>query len=188
MKRSVATLGFLAAFLVQSGLLFALAADRTLIAWRGEVIRLTVVPVDPRDLFRGDYVTLAYDISRLSTADLARVDAVSEGETVYVTLEQEGSTWKASGVHGAKPSAGLFLRGQVTDRHDERTACETPCGTLRVAYGIERFFVPEGEGRAVEAMRNDRRVEVDVAVARDGRAVLKRLLTDGAVRFDDTLW
>jgi uncharacterized membrane-anchored protein len=188
MKRSVLTLGFLAAFLVQSGLLFALAADRALIALTGEVIRLNVVPVDPRDLFRGDYVILAYDISSLTTADLARVDPVSTGETVYVSLTRDGAAWRASGAHAARPPAGLFLRGQVTARSDDRSGCEAPCGTLRVSYGIERFFVPEGEGKAIEAMRNDRRVEVDVAVAQDGRAVLKRLIGDGTVRFDDRLW
>ena len=31
----------------------------------GREIVLKTVPVDPRDLFRGDYVTLRYDISRL---------------------------------------------------------------------------------------------------------------------------
>ena len=30
----------------------------------GETILLRVVPVDPRDLFRGDYVILSYEISR----------------------------------------------------------------------------------------------------------------------------
>ncbi len=36
--------------------------------WTGESIYLRVRPVDPRDLFRGDYVILAYDIDRLALA------------------------------------------------------------------------------------------------------------------------
>jgi uncharacterized membrane-anchored protein len=33
--------------------------------WTGESIYLKVRPVDPRDLFRGDYVTLGYDVDNL---------------------------------------------------------------------------------------------------------------------------
>ncbi len=36
--------------------------------WTGESIYLRVRPVDPRDLFRGDYVVLAYEIDRLALA------------------------------------------------------------------------------------------------------------------------
>jgi len=39
--------------------------------WTGETIYLRARPVDPRDLFRGDYVVLAYDIDRLLLADSA---------------------------------------------------------------------------------------------------------------------
>ena len=33
--------------------------------WTGEPILLRVVPVDPRDMFRGDYVAISYDFSRI---------------------------------------------------------------------------------------------------------------------------
>jgi hypothetical protein len=39
--------------------------------WTGETIYLRTRPVDPRDLFRGDYVVLAYDIDRVILADPA---------------------------------------------------------------------------------------------------------------------
>jgi len=39
--------------------------------WTGETIYLRTRPVDPRDLFRGDYVVLAYDIDRVALSDPA---------------------------------------------------------------------------------------------------------------------
>ena len=38
--------------------------DRTSLLANGREVVLDVVPVDPRSLFRGDYVILGYDISR----------------------------------------------------------------------------------------------------------------------------
>ena len=36
--------------------------------WTGKEIRVKVVPVDPRSLFRGNYARLNYDFSRLEKA------------------------------------------------------------------------------------------------------------------------
>ena len=59
----------------------------------GDTIFVRVVPVDPRDLFRGDYVVLGYDFSRVPPAG---IDGLEEsygqrkqqwlGLPVYVTL------------------------------------------------------------------------------------------------------
>jgi uncharacterized membrane-anchored protein len=37
----------------------------------GEEVLLKTLPVDPRDLFRGDYVILRYDVSRVDTTATA---------------------------------------------------------------------------------------------------------------------
>jgi uncharacterized membrane-anchored protein len=58
-----------------------------------------------------------------------------------------------------------------------------------VAYGLEKYFVPQGGGRAIELAQvrtgPDRRSRVTVvaAVAPDGRAAIKRLLIDGQVLY-----
>jgi uncharacterized membrane-anchored protein len=57
--------GLIAAFIVQVLLLGWIIADRALLIENGREIRLAVIPIDPRDLFLGDYVTLRYDISRV---------------------------------------------------------------------------------------------------------------------------
>ena len=62
---------------------------------------------------------------------------------------------------------------------DGRPACPAPCTTLRVTYGIESYFVPEGTGRTLESERNKERVSVVIAVRGDGRAAIKALQLDG---------
>src|SRR5690606_35209140 len=63
-------LGLLGAFLLQTALVAWLIVDRALLIKNGREVRLAVVPVDPRDLLRGDYVILSYPISRLQTDEV----------------------------------------------------------------------------------------------------------------------
>ncbi len=80
----------------------------------GEKIMLRVSPVDPRDLFRGDYVHLAYEISSLDLDRLSVKEAFRPREKVYVTLEKEtDGTWKAAGVAKSLPPGKKFIQGIV---------------------------------------------------------------------------
>lgn len=177
------TLGIVLAFLLQTGLLGWVVYDRAQLLANGQVVNLAVVPIDPHDLFRGDYVTLNYAVSRLNTDTLAGDDEFAYGAPVYVTLAADGT---AAAISHAAPATGTFLRGTIGSV-DERSACDgaAKCWTYGVTYNLEKFFVPEGTGRELEKLRNDQRISVDVAVTGDGRAALKRLLVDGQPRFEE---
>ena len=56
---------FGAAGLIQIGLVALMVVDRVNILRTGTDVTLQTRPVDPRDLLRGDYVTLSYEISRV---------------------------------------------------------------------------------------------------------------------------
>ena len=73
----------LATALLLGLVLLALVEQRARILRGGTEIRLRTVPVDPRDLFRGDYVILAYPIS---TVEAAGQPGFQRGERVYVCL------------------------------------------------------------------------------------------------------
>ena len=47
--------------------------------------------------------------------------------------------------------------------------------TLFVQYGIERYYVPEGEGKVLEEARNHEELEVEARVSKDGTAQIARL-------------
>ena len=181
--------GALGAFLFQAVLLTWLIADRAMLLANGEEVRLAVVPVDPRDLLRGDYVVLTYEISRLDETQLDGDGDFAKGDTIYVSLVRDGQGWRADAIHREKPSDGFLLRGRVDwTTTGGRDCLSGDCRIVVVEYGLERFFVPEGRGRALENLRNDQRVSVDIAVAGDGKAALKRLLVDDEVRYEESLF
>ena len=175
------------AFLVQAGLAGWLIADRALLLKNGHEVRLAVAPVDPRDLLRGDYILLSYDISRLDNGKLDGNDVFADGDAIYVTLTQSGDGWKATTITHAPPTGGTWIKGAVMNVRTGGHDCTSICMTYEVDYNIERFFVPEGTGRALEALGNGDHLAVDVALGADGRAALKRLLVDGAPRYEEPL-
>src|SRR3954470_7519080 len=80
---------FLAALLL-CGLILATVVQRAAILRSGQEARLEVVPVDPRDLFRGDYVVLDY---RIGTVDMPKdvSTAFTRGQQVFVTLRPDAN-------------------------------------------------------------------------------------------------
>lgn len=179
--------GLWLALILQVGLLGWMIADRALLLRNGTELRLAVVPVDPRDLFRGDYVVLNYAISRVVSDKVAGDDAFAYGDPVYVTIEKRDEGWQAVALGHARPAEGTVLKGRIAA---VRAGCgaDDTCKTYDIDYGIEKFFVPEGVGRDLEKARNAQRMDVDVALAGDGRVALKRLIVDGEPRFEEPLY
>ena len=122
---------------------------------RGYEVRLQTVPVDPRDLFRGDYVILRYEI----TTVMPDFEPPKKGETVYVTLRKVGPRYMARGTSREKPDGMPFIRGRVVRFDNEQYEAE-------VDYGIERYYIPEGTGRDYESAEF---LYVDVKLDRNGK-------------------
>ena len=89
----------------------------------GDTILLRVVPVDPRDLLRGDYVILSYEFSRMPPQSIQYLNSADhQRHTVYVTIvpEIDGKHWRSSQVSLQKPSTGKFLQGQTAGSQEQR--------------------------------------------------------------------
>jgi uncharacterized membrane-anchored protein len=163
--------------------LFAMIESRASILRSGTEVRLAVAPVDPRDLFRGDYVVLAYGIGTVDAAKLSGNTEWKRGEEIYVSVKP-GADGLAEPTALSRalpvPQAGLTaLKGQVVGSSVCVAATDGParCG-LRISYGLESYFVPQFEGLAIE--RTERaRIEVVAAVSASGQSAIKRLLVDG---------
>lgn len=134
------------------------------VGWFGTEIKIKTVPVDPRDFLYGDYVTLGYEISTLNP-QLWRESAnkPSQGEAVYVLLKPSANgLYEATGIYRSKPNmqAGeAVLKGTVDYSWDD---------LLRIEYGLERYYVPEGTGKELE--REARNMIVRVKIAPWGQA------------------
>jgi len=176
---------------VQSAALFKIVYDKDHLLKIGREITMPVQPLDPRDLFRGDYVTLGYDISTLTKAKAptAKLDGLLRGSTAFVTLtSQPGGEWSVSGVSedfpAQVPASDVVLKGRVKSAWARADGSEK---TLNVRYGIETYFVPEGTGRDLESKVREHKIEAIVAVGADGTAAIKGLVVDGERHVDPPL-
>ena len=180
---------FAAAALIQIGLLAAMIVDRARILRDGAEVTLQTGVVDPRDLLRGDYVTLGYDISRVAAGALQNQPASSRHPTVFVKLapNSEG-VYGAVSVHTeavAVTSPEVLIRGQLVAGAICGSGVDVFCDQLQIRYNLESYFVPEGEGKKLEDARNHRKVRVVAAVLPSGRAAIKRLLIDGEPVYEE---
>jgi uncharacterized membrane-anchored protein len=180
---------FGAAGLIQIALIALMVVDRVNILRSGTDVTLQTRPVDPRDFLRGDYVVLGYDISSVPAGALKDQLSAGKGAPVYVKLmPNRDGFYEAVSVHAAPievASPDVLIRGHVVSGADCGADRRAFCGTLQVRYGIERYFVPEGEGRKLESARNQRKLTVVAAVAPSGRAAIKRLQIDGEPAYDE---
>lgn len=154
----------------------------------GELVVLKTEPIDPRSLFRGDYVRLRYDISTLAAADFPAVKGLRHNDTIYVSLQKGEAFWGPKAVSLTPPEHGadiVVIKGRVNmswlrglDASD----------SVNVKYGIENYFVPEGEGLKLERLRNQQKVSLQIAVDAFGNAGIKAVLVDGKPYYTETLF
>jgi uncharacterized membrane-anchored protein len=178
--------------LVQSAALFDMVYERHRLLKSGHELTLSVRPVDPRDIFRGDYVALGYDVSTLRKPSVASdpdFSGLSAGSDAFVTMspKPEGG-WTESHVGNVYPShvapGDVVLKGRVQSIRKSSNPDET---VTNIRYGIERYFVPEGTGRVLEDQVRNHKIEAIVAVGSDGTAALKGLVIDGERHEDPPL-
>ena len=65
---------------------------------------------------------------------------------------------------------------------------DEPIKTINVKYGIENYFVPEGEGRVLERPKPGETVSIRLVVDRNGNAAIKAVLVNGVERYVERLY
>lgn len=178
------------AALLQTSVMLAGVLQRVDILRSGSEVTLRTLPVDPRDLMRGDYVILGYEISRLPAGMVKGPPPRKSGlNYLYVVLvKQANGLWTAERAQFEYPDVlkenEIVLRGEVEapfQIYDEKS-------TIPVVYGIERYYVPEGEGLAIEYAQRDRAVDIVLSVNEKGVAAIRALKIDGKQVFEEPLF
>lgn len=168
---------------LQTAALGYMIFDRQMMLNASQIVTLKTVPVDPQDIFRGDYVVLTYEISTADITTLDGDDKFDYGDVVFVTVVPDGETWKAAALGHGKPFAvqgGVAIRGSINRIDNGENGMTRYFG---ITYGIESYFVPQGTGLAIENEARQGKLSVDVAVTDDGRAAIKALRRDGKAPF-----
>lgn len=180
--------------LLQVGFLGWIIGGRAAILRNGTEVLLKVEPVDPRDLLRGDYIYLSYEISRIPVSLVANIPPgkLSSDDQPLVVRVRKGADgyWhpEIAWLDAAPTLAAtgeVDIVGRIRAGWDLRESAAT---TLSPDFGIERFYLPEGEGLAIQ---NDMRVRpfgMKVAVAANGKTQIKALMDGDAMLFEEPLY
>jgi uncharacterized membrane-anchored protein len=169
--------------------------------WTGRTVVLPVRPVDPRDLFRGEFVRLDTPLAAVGIAKAGASSTQADvlpvvgewpferaaGRLVYVQLAPREGTpvnaapeYRAISISTRPVDGAINLRGRVHWSHGNEGTSAAGVERVRIGYGLDAFFMQEGTARPVEdAMRAGRAVQMEVAIASSGRARIRNLLVDG---------
>jgi len=129
----------------------------------GKSVLVRCVPVDPRDLLRGQFIQLSYEFSNSNFQD-DKIDAV-QGDTVWVVLVPDGEFHSPRRLLLSRPSSLATGEVALRGRYDRFG---------RILYGIERFFV--AEGRETPPARD---LTVRLRIGDDGRARIETVYVRG---------
>ncbi|MBB3608042.1 GDYXXLXY domain-containing protein [Rhizobium sp. BK602] len=189
---------WLAAMIVaalQTAVLAYMVGERAWGLRSGVEILLKTAPVDPRDLLRGDYVTLNYDISRVPISTLIVGPPKMSLNAVILSVRlkrQDDGYWgiveSSFGALDPKPDTVVLKSLPFVAYAFDGDPTDASQAIIGVTYGIERYYVPEGQGRELEHARNDGRVAIAARISPDGVAHIRSLLLDGKPVYEEPLY
>lgn len=161
-NKKVLIVGFSLAIMLQLSILLVEYIGSALPIWTGNPITLKTEPIDPRSLFRGNYVALKYQINQIPAIKGARKNKV-----IYVVLKYDkNGVYHYKSAQFERPVKVPFIRGRITHDYIPSVAGKS---VMHVNYGIEAFFMPKE--KALETERKSRGVsEVIIYVSSNGKA------------------
>lgn len=155
---------FILALVLQMAILAALGGFNMYVLAAGHTVLLKTIPIDPNDVFRGDYLALNYEISTIKGTNQFEL-----GKQVFVVLEKHDPYWSVSYMSDKLPELKgdqVALKGKIDYFLDGKT---------HVHYGLEQYYVPEGKGTLPPHTTPD----IELAVDRFGNATIKQLVLHG---------
>ncbi|MBN9655807.1 hypothetical protein GLW00_05210 [Halobacillus litoralis] len=125
----------------------------------GQTITLKTAPVDPRDPFYGDYVTLDYAIERVPEEKWSVDESLNRGEKVFLLLEENDEK-----IYELVEASTLWP--ETEDNQVVLTAkyqwSDPSLQQYQVDIGLGRYYIEENTGAFWE-QREEREVEVILA-------------------------
>lgn len=168
--------GFIVALAIPLLLLIGLTVKPLWTLTYGEDIRLLTVPVDPRDLLYGDYVTLRYEIeeikkSKIPVSILKKIEKQPNSNqlTVYGKLVKQGNIYVLDSLTDKKPKSSIYLTGKL-NRYNYQN--NEGINVHSINFGLDRFYVPENTGKELEDLSAKGQLVAHMKV-KNGYGILK---------------
>jgi uncharacterized membrane-anchored protein len=131
------------AIVLQFFILLYMCGKREIIIRTGDIIYLRTAPVDPRDIFRGDFVRLNYELSSISPGrqKISSYENLHKGTPVFAMLRcHDNGLAELLYVTDREPDGGLYIKGFSDSGMHFRKGFP-----LMVRYGIESYYVQQGK-------------------------------------------
>lgn len=168
-------LAIFTAFVFQLVILSGLSGKGLVPRITSDRVRFNVIPIDPRDMMRGQYIILGYEFSRLPNDDSMLDDTMKsyknlslngnvKNPLVYVTLKFniKDGIYKGIFFSSSPPTSGRYIKGKLKAYNI-------------IEYGIEAFYVQEGKGPMYEEAIREKKLVAEVYLAPDGSAQMKQV-------------
>jgi len=148
--------------------------------WVGKEVVLRVVPRDPRDLFRGNYVALSYSFSTLNLDsipnDLETGKTYHFGDALYLELIQKGKFYEPAALYQERPENKLCLRVMPSYAYTHQKG-----GYISLQGGIESYFTNPKQATKLEELtswqnRDSVTIGVAVKIAPNGTARISEII------------
>jgi hypothetical protein len=166
---------------LQLGIVAGMLVKMAWPVWTGTPVYFEVLPHDPRNFFRGDYLELRYDFNSLDLSlipnDLANKRTFRYGDVVFVGLTRKPSGLCSVSSVSEKQPPVPFIRALV-----ERECIVGTDKILELRAGVEDYFANKKRLRVMQK----RLRELDVSVPRVRVGVF--LAKDGTARIGDIDW
>ena len=177
--------GALLVMTFQSAAIGSMIYQRAMQMQNGAEVVLESGFIDPRDLFRGHYVTLNLTVGDLKFDDIETDKNFSYKDQVYVELEKgEGLFWVAKKLWHEIPegSNANFIKGKIT-----RVARKSG-KSFRINFPYDRYFAPKKRAKELEKFRRDQKLGVVLALGKNGSGAIKGITVDGKMIYDEPLY
>lgn len=137
---------FILVLALQTAWLLATVFQQETMLRNGRLVMLETRRVDPRDLLRGDYLSLNYDISDVPGKLFSPpvTNNLPPGTPIYVALAPGTNQFyrvSRASMNRFVPETGeMLLAGKSANQWWNAT------NSVHISYGIENYFVAEGTG------------------------------------------
>ena len=180
--------GAVLAALLQSAALGKILWDRHSLLESGREVVLQSEMIDPRDLFRGHYVTLNLSVGALEEGTFTVDGELLTGEDIFVSLKPgtEGF-WIAETLHAAMPENpdAPVLRGMLVS---DRTVTGENAPRYVIRFPFDRYFADKARAKDLEKVRNDRKLGVIISVGENGEGAVKGISVDGELIYGEKVF
>lgn len=181
-------IGAVIAAILQTTALGKIIFDRAMQLQNGKEVVLQTQMRDPRDLFRGHYVTLNLSVGEVAEDKVEVNGEFKYKDPVFVALKKgEDEFWVAKAIYDKMPTgiSDPVIKGKYQRAHKPKG--ETVL-RHRIRFPFDRFFAAKKRAKELEKVRRDQKLGVVLSVGDNGEALIKGISVEGEMIYNEPIW